>query len=132
MERINRDLQQYLCIFTSEKQDEWVSWFPLTQFSYNTKKQLSTEKSPFEVTRLYQPKMGFEKKTTKAPAAEELMKQMEETLEQTKENIEKAKMHMKHQADKHRSKAPDYEIGDKVWLSTENLQLTRASKKLTK
>ena len=50
MERINRDLQQYLRIFTSEKQDEWVSWLLLTQFSYNAKKQLSTEKSPFEVT----------------------------------------------------------------------------------
>ena len=37
---------------------------------------------------------------------------------------------MKRQADRHRSKAPDYEIGDKVWLSTENLKLTRASKKL--
>ena len=49
-ERINRDLQQYLHIFTSEKQDEWVNWLPLTQFSYNTKKQLSTEKSLFEVT----------------------------------------------------------------------------------
>ena len=54
------------------------------QFSYSTKKQLSTEKSPFEVTRSYQPKMGFEQRTTKAPAAEELTKQMEETLEQAK------------------------------------------------
>ena len=130
-ERINRNLQQYLWIFTSEKQDEWVSWLPLAQFSYNAKKQLCTEKSPFEVTRSYQPKMGFEQRATKAPAAEELTKQMEETLEQTKENIEKAKAHMKRQADKHRSQAPDYEIGDKVWLSTKNLKLTCASKKLT-
>ena len=52
-ERINQDLQQYLQIFTSEKQDEWVSWLPLAQFSYNAKKQLSTEKSPFKVTRSY-------------------------------------------------------------------------------
>ena len=102
-ERINQDLQQYLCIFTSEKQDEWVSWLPLAQFSYNAKKQLSREKSLFEVTRSYQPKMGFEQRATKAPAAEELMKQMEETLEQTKENIEKTKARMKRQADKHRS-----------------------------
>ena len=130
-ERINWDLQQYLRIFTSEKQDEWVSWLPLVQFSYNTKKQLSTEKSLFEVTWLYQPKMGFEQRATKAPTAEELTKPMEETLEQAKENIEKAKARMKHQADRYRSKAPDYEIGDKVWLSTENLKLTRASKKLT-
>ena len=28
-ERINRDLQQYLRIFTLEKQNEWVSWLPL-------------------------------------------------------------------------------------------------------
>ena len=75
--------------------------------------------------------MGFEQKATKAPAAADLTKQMEQTLEQMKENIEKAKMCMKRQADNHRSKAPDYEIGDKVWLSTENLKLTRASKKLT-
>ena len=75
--------------------------------------------------------MGFEQRATKAPAAEELTKQMEETLEQTKKNIEKAKARMKHQADRHRSQAPDYEISDKVWLSTENLKLTRASKKLT-
>ena len=123
-ERINRDLKQYLHIFTSEKQNEWVSWLLLAQFSYNTKKQLSTEKSLFEVTQSYQPKMGFEQRTTKAPAAEELTKQMEETLEQTKENIEKSKACMKRQADRHRSQALDYEIGDKVWLSTENLKLT--------
>ena len=73
-ERINRDLQQYLRIFTSENQDEWVSWLPLAQFSYNTKKQLSTEKSLFEVTQSYQPQMGFEQRATKAPAAEELTK----------------------------------------------------------
>ena len=129
-ERINRDLQQYLRIFTSEKQNECVGWLLLAQFSYNAKKQLSTEKSPFEVTQSYQPKMGFEQRATKAPAAKELTKQMEEILEQAKENIEKAKARMKRQAEGHRSQAPDYKIGAKVWLSTENLKLTRASKKL--
>ena len=68
--------------------------------------------------------MGFEERATKAPAAEELTKQMEETLEQTKGNIEQARMHMKRQSDRHRSQAPDYKIGDKVWLLTENLKLT--------
>jgi hypothetical protein len=54
-ERMNRDLQQYLRIFTAEKQNEWVDWLPIAQFSYNTKKQASTQKSPFEVTRSYVP-----------------------------------------------------------------------------
>ena len=45
---------------------------------------------------------------------------------------EKAKITMKSQADKHRSIAPIYKIGDQVWLSTENLwMLNRASRKLT-
>ena len=45
---------------------------------------------------------------------------------------EKAKIMMKLQANKHRSVAPIYKIGDQVWLSRENLHmLNRASKKLT-
>ncbi len=130
-ERMNRDLQQFLRLFTAEKQDDWVDWLPIAQFSYNSKKQASTQKSPFDVTRSYAPRMGFEQKITKAPAAEQFATTMQDTLAQTKANLEKAQQRMKVQADKHRSEAPKYKIGDKVWLSTENLRLTRASKKLS-
>jgi transposase InsO family protein len=130
-ERMNRDLQQYLRLFTAEKQDEWVDWLPLAQFSYNTKKQASTQKSPFEVTRSYVPRMGFEQRITKAPAAEKFTSIMQNTSAQTKANLEKAQDRMKAQADKHRSIAPKYQIGKKVWLSTDNRKVTRASKKLT-
>jgi transposase InsO family protein len=86
-ERMNRDLQQYLRLFTAEKQDEWVDWLPLAQFSYNTKKQASTQKSPFEVTRSYVSRMGFEQRITKAPAAEKFTSIMQNTLAQTKANL---------------------------------------------
>jgi hypothetical protein len=33
--------------------------------------------------------------------------------------------------DQHRGDAPEYKVGEKVWLSTENLDLGRESKKLT-
>ena len=128
---MNRDLQQFLRLFTAEKQDDWVDWLPIAQFSYNSKKQASTQKSPFDVTCSYAPRMGFEQKITKALAAEQFATTMQDTLTQTKANLEKAQQRMKVQADKHRSEAPKYKIGDKVWLSTENLRLTRASKKLS-
>jgi transposase InsO family protein len=130
-ERMNRDLQQYLRLFTAEKQDEWVDWLSLAQFSYNTKKQASTQKSPFEVTRSYVPRMGFEQRITKAPAAEKFTSIMQNTLAETKANLEKAQDRMKAQADTHRSNSPKYQIGDKVWLSTDNLKVTRAFKTLT-
>ena len=56
---------------------------------------------------------------------------MQNTLAQIKANLEKAQEQMKVQADKHRSIAPKYQIGDKVWPSTDNLKVICASKKLT-
>ena len=75
--------------------------------------------------------MGFEQRITKAPAAEKFTTIMQNTLAQTKANLENAQEWMKVQADKHRSIAPKYQIGHKVWLSTDNLKVTHASKKLT-
>ena len=46
--------------------------------------------------------------------------------------LEKAKLSMKLQADKQQNPAPDYKVGQQVWLSTDNLRmLNHASKKLT-
>ena len=48
------------------------------------------------------------------------------------EASEKAKLSMKIQVDRHRNPAPDYQVGQQVWLFTDNLcMLNRASKKLT-
>ncbi len=76
--------------------------------------------------------MGIEPRPyAHAPAAEQFADTMAHTIEDTKKNLLKAQEQMKAQADKHRADAPVYSPGDKVWLSTENLRLTRASKKLT-
>ena len=37
-EQMNRDLQQYLRLFTAENQDKWADWLSIAQFSYNAKK----------------------------------------------------------------------------------------------
>ena len=63
-----------------------------------------------------------------APAAKDFAAIFNKVIEAS----ERAKITMKSQADKHRSIAPIYKIGDQVWLSTDNLRmLNRASKKLT-
>ena len=119
-EQINHDLQQYLYIFTVEKQNEWTDWIALPQFFYNTKQQSSTKKSPFKVTHMYSPRMGIEKRSTKAPAVDLLVEEISNTLESVKKNLKQAQDKMKSQGDKHRSNAPIYQPGDQVWLSTDN------------
>ena len=86
-ERMNRDLQQYLQLFTAENQDKWTDWLPIAQFSYNTKKQASTKKSPFEITCSYVPRMGIEQRVSKTPSADELANKMAKVLEETRCNI---------------------------------------------
>ena len=130
-EWMNHDLQQCLRIFTVERQNEWADWIALAQFSYNTKQQASTRKSPFEVTCTYSSWMGIEKRSTKAPAVDLLVEEISNTLESVKKNLKQAQDKMKSQADKHRSDTPIYQPGDQVWLSTDNLCLPQKSKKLS-
>jgi hypothetical protein len=74
--------------------------------------------------------MGLEQRITKAPTTKKFTSIMQNTFAQTKATLEKVQDRIKAQADKHRSITPKYQIGDKVWLSTDNLKVTHASKKL--
>ena len=89
------------------------------------------KKSPFKITHSYIPRMGIEQCVSKAPSADELANEMAKILDKTRHNIIKAQGQMKTQADKHCMEAPDYKVGDKVWLSTMNLCLICTSKKLS-
>ena len=72
--------------------------------------------------------MGVEPAETVAPAAKDFAVIFNKVVEAS----EKAKLSMKLQVDKHQNPAPDYKVGQQVWLSTDNLcMLNRASKKLT-
>ena len=64
-------------------------------------------------------------------SAEEFVKHMQMIWESTKIALEKAQQTMKEYADKHRGKDIEYQIGDKVMISTKNLNLQTNSKKLS-
>ena len=83
---------------------------------------------PFGITRSYSPRLRTEPVNVSAPAAKDFVAIFNKVIAAS----EKAKTMMKSQADKHRSIAPIYKIGDQVWLSTNNLcMLNRTLKKLT-
>ena len=126
-ERLNREINTYLRIYVSDRQQDWAKWIKIAQFVWNNTVLSVTTDSPFGITCSYSPRLGTEPVDVSAPAAKEFAAIFNKVITAS----EKAKIMMKSQADKHRSTAPIYKIGDQVWLSTENLwMLNRASRKL--
>jgi hypothetical protein len=56
---------------------------------------------------------------------------MKHTHEEVQATMTKAQEEMKRYADYHHGEPPKYEVGQKVWLEMENLNIRRPSKKLT-
>ena len=71
--------------------------------------------------------MGVEHRVLKAPAAAEFT----DRLSRAYDNLVKAHSRILTQTNHSRSDAPSYAVGDRVWLSTDNLRLPRASRKLS-
>ncbi|THH07173.1 hypothetical protein EW145_g3557 [Phellinidium pouzarii] len=130
-ERINQEIEQYLRLFIDYRQENWPSWTPMAEFAYNNKIQSATKNSPFFVVYGRNPRMGFEPiRGSRVESAEDFVLRMKKVHEETNAALEKAKEEMKKYADRIRREAPEYKVGDKVWLETSNLKIDRPTRKL--
>jgi hypothetical protein len=59
-ERVNQELEQYIRIFVSERQNDWDTLLPLGEFAYNNHIHASTQHTPFFLDTGRHPRMGFE------------------------------------------------------------------------
>ena len=125
---MNREVQQYLCLFCAEEQDHWSEWLGLSQFTINNCQHLATKFSPFQLTHTYSPHMGIEHWAVKAPATKEFT----DYLSYAYDNLVKVHSHILTQMNWSHSDTPAYAVRDQVWLSTNNLHLLCASQKLSK
>ena len=87
---------------------------------------------PFFANYGYHPRMGTEPhRHTKVEVADDFTMRMKHIYKEAQSALVKAKEEMKCYADYHRGEPLKYQVGDKVWLETEHLKLTRPSKKLS-
>jgi len=76
--------------------------------------------------------MGIEpRRAGKSEPAKEFTEQMKTVHEEAQAALSKLRNNMMRYTDFHRGEAPEYKVGDKVWLSTKNLNVDRPSRKLT-
>ena len=132
---MNQELEQYLRIFIDHRQEQWPEWLGMAEFAYNNKVHTGTKVSPFQANNGQNPRMGFEiRKKKRFEKVEKFIERMKEIQREAKAALAKTQENMKRYADKYRSEAVEYKVGDLVLLSTKDLKwqmVGRRSEKLT-
>jgi hypothetical protein len=116
-EVMNKFLEGYLCCFPSDKQTQWVKWFPWAKWWYNKSFHTSSKTSPFLALYGYNPPYISLplKGNTNVQVMEDHIGNQQEILKLLKNNLVMAKNKIKQQVDKHHSER-EFEVGDWVFL----------------
>jgi hypothetical protein len=133
-ERMNAILEQHLRAYVSYLQDDWVDWLPFAEFSANSMKSETTGITPFFANYGYHPRLGVEPfdvpDTPAARQAGTFVDHMSMILEFLREQTILAQARYEDTANRSRSTAPRFDIGQLVWLNAKNLKTLRPKKKL--
>ena len=131
-ERVNQELEQFLRLFINQRQDDWDNLLPFAEFQYNNHIHSATQNVPFLLDTGRIPWIGFkpEQGHSRLESVNEFKERMEDALMEAKAALAKSKDEMAKYYDCRRTPAPVYQTGDKVYLDTSDIQMTRPSQKL--
>jgi hypothetical protein len=114
---VNKCLEGYLRFFAFDKQTQWVKWFPLAKWWYNTSFHTSSKLSPFLTLYGYYPPSITSplKWNTKVQVVEDHIRNQQEVIKILKDNMVMAQNRMKQQVDQHHRER-EFEVGGWVFL----------------
>ena len=132
-ERVNQELEQFLRLFVNERQDDWDELLPLGEFAYNNHVHSSTQQTPFMLDNGRHPRMGFEPQQPRShlESVNEFADRMAKGLEEAKSALTKAKDEYALYYNRRREPAPEFKVGDLVWLDSSDIRTSRPSVKLS-
>jgi transposase InsO family protein len=132
---------QYMAIklrpFVNFYQDNWSELLPIIDFASAALPQSSTGLSPFAVDCGYEPRTSFDWQMASSmqnlsldrEQAQQWMARLKEAWDQARQCLAAAQRQQEAQANKHR-REPDFEVGDKVMVTTKHWNTGRPSRKL--
>lgn len=130
-ERVNQELEIYLRAYVDFYQDDWMDWLPFAEFAYNNRDHSAIGMSPFFAEYGYNPTFSIDPVNSQSvPKADERLDRIRDTQQELKGLLEMAADRMKRFHDVWVAEAPDYMVGDKVYLERADLRSTRPSAKL--
>ena len=108
VERTNQELGRFLRSHCRDWHEEWAQFLPLVKYAQNSLRRRANS-------------LPVRLQARPWPAVDIWFRQAEEVWNSTHVRLQGAVRLQKDQSDLHRSEAPVYRPGDRVWLSTRNL-----------
>ncbi|RXN11696.1 U4 U6 small nuclear ribonucleo Prp3 [Labeo rohita] len=131
-ERANQQLERFLRCFAGEHQRSWARYLVWAELSNNIHTSSATNLSPFEVCYGYQPPVfEHQEPEVQVPSAQELVRRCRRLWNHARTAIRKANTRYTTQHRRWHPPGRLFHVGDRVYLSTRNINLKTDSKKLT-
>ena len=128
-ERANQSLETVLRCLCAQNPASWSTQLPWAEYAMNSHVSAATNLSPFECCLGY-PLFPSQELQVGVQSAEAFIWRCKRTWRVTRANLQKAAARMKQQADKKRKPAPEYRVGQRVWLSTKDIPICGGTRKL--
>ena len=128
----NQMLEQYLHVYCNYQQDNWSKLLPLAEFAYNNAPSATTSVSPFFANKEYHPNITVHPKCNIASSqAHDFAIDLDDLQSTLKAEISVAQQYYQKSTDMQCSPAPDFKVGNKVFVKAQFFPTTRPSKKLS-